>query len=84
MGLPGWRDGHSEFEDRTSSVVDAPQPGGYLGHEDIDWQLVIEKRRRLQDYAGRAHDTGNGEEPQEEPVQNHGNITPVFINLKTN
>lgn len=63
--------------------MDTAQPGGDLGHEDVDGQLVVEQGGRLQDDAGGAHDTGYGEEPEEEPVQDHGHVAPVFVNLRT-
>ena len=43
---------------------------------------VVVQRRALQDYPGRAANTGEREEPQEESIQHHRNKLPVLHDLR--
>lgn len=55
----------SPVDQAGSSVVDASQPRSDLGHENVDGQLVVEERRRLEDDTCGAHDACEREQQQE-------------------
>lgn len=54
----------------------------YLAELLIHRNSGVVERWRLEDYAAGASDAGQGEYPEEEAVQDHGNEFPVFHNLK--
>lgn len=47
----------------------------------IDWSAVVVEGGRLQDDTGRAHHHRQRKYPQEEAVQHHGHVLPVFAHL---
>lgn len=55
-----------------------------LGQAHVDGRALVVERGRLQDDAGRAHQHGQREDPQEQPVQHHGHVLPVLLHLTTN
>lgn len=48
----------------------------------VNRHSVVVQRRRLQDDARRAHQDGQREDPQEQPVQHHRHVLPIFFYLK--
>ena len=53
-----------------------------LGQFDVERLAIVVERGGLQDDAGRPHQHGHGEDPQEEAVEHHGHVLPVFNHLK--
>lgn len=43
---------------------------------------VVVQGRSLQDDTKSAHKAGSGEDPQEQAIQHHGNVLPVFNRLR--
>lgn len=54
----------------------------YLRQPDVDRQPVVVQRGRLQNYPRRSHGHGQCEYPQEQPVQHHRDVFPIFFDLK--
>lgn len=63
---------------RERQVAAAP---GYAGQLEVDRLPFVVQRRRLEDDGARAHDAGQREHPQEEPVEHHRHVLPVFDHL---
>ncbi len=52
-----------------------------VGDLAVDGDAVVVERWRLQDDPCSAHAHRQGEDPQEEPVQHHGHVLPVLLDL---
>lgn len=55
--------------------------GHMAGALAIDRCPIVVQRGRLQDDAGRAGQHGQREDPQEQPVEHHGDVLPVLLHL---
>jgi len=42
---------------------------------------VVPEQQRLQEEAGGSHDAHQHEHPEEDPVDDHGDVLPVILNL---
>lgn len=52
-----------------------------IGEDLVERYPVVIEGGRLQDDAGSAHQYRQREDPQEESVQHHGHVFPVFLHL---
>ena len=52
-----------------------------LGQLLVDGLAVVVQGRSLEDDGGRAHQDGQGEDPEKEAIQNHGHILPILAHL---
>lgn len=48
----------------------------------INWYSVVVKTRRLQNNASSTYTNSKGKNPQEQTVQHHCNVLPIFFDLK--
>ena len=55
-----------------------------LGHLVVNGIAVVVESRGLQDDARSAHHHCHGKYPEEQPVQDHGNVLPVLQDLDNN
>ena len=49
----------------------------------VDRDAIVVEARGLKDDAGSADAHSQGENPQKQPVQDHGNVLPIFFNLES-
>lgn len=64
---------------RERQVAPAARDAGQL---EVDGRPLVVERGRLEYDGARAHYAGQREDPQEEPVEHHGHVLPVFDHLR--